>query len=60
MQIIFNSEEITLLYEALLTETIEWEDDKKISEQKGHDGKFELDQIKLLEALRKRLAPYVK
>ncbi len=59
-QFILSDEEITLLHDSLITEITEWEDDLKISKQKGRDGKFELDQIKLLEKLKERLDPYLK
>ncbi len=59
-QFILSDEEITLLHDSLITEITEWEDDLKISERKGRDGKFELDQIKLLEKLKERLDPYLK
>jgi len=59
-QFILSDEELEIIYEALLTEIKEWEDDLEIAKQKGRKGDFELEQLKLLYALLKRISPYIK
>lgn len=59
MQIILSQEEITIIHEALITEKILMEDQKKLSEFKGN-GEYESKQIESIEALQERFNPYMK
>ena len=60
MQMILEDSEIEIIYESLITEKKEWEEDLKIAKQKGRNGEFEKNAIKPIDDLIERFTPYVK
>jgi hypothetical protein len=59
MQIILSKEEVLIIHEALITEIRELTQEKLLSERKGR-GEFEAKELIKIEALRKRMEPYVE
>jgi hypothetical protein len=59
MQIILSKDEVLIIHEALITEIRELTQEKLLSERKGR-GELEAKELELVEALRKRMEPYVE
>lgn len=60
MQIILNTEEIEIIYEALITEGKEWNDDLISVKERGRDSTYVEKKIDEILLLKMRMKPYVE